>query len=836
MTRALIIPNVTRGTEAAGIINTIGSDLDVSINNVANINSEITIARDGKGSLDARFDSIELNQIVAGGFAASQVSAVVAEGAAIIPLVSGTSFVVNSIVAYKKVNDQVEYRVVTSKDGNNISVTPAVGASGIAENAYISMISESEYQAAQASPHGASISPTLKDAITWSKRYNVISFGAIGDGIQDDTLAIQATIASAILGGGYPVYFPKGSYKVTSQIDFTGTSIISDGAIIKRTDSLPSTYVLSAGGTLGSYTAIDSDALKDQNVIVCTALAASVVTGDLIKIKSNLVFATDPTEGIVQGEMAIVKSVSGNNIYLRTALFDNYLVSNVAQVAKVNPIKFFISGELTVENYPATTLGETRGVLLSYTIGTKIDKLNIRGTSYLGIVLRNCYAPDVNVYSDGVRHTNMTAQTSYGIQIGNSTMFPIVKGVYVGHRHCVTFGGNTAEQGVTWGAKVIGVVGTGADLDAAVFDTHESVGGVEFLGCTAYGGLLNTVRPIAFGLGARYNYVSDCKAINCNNVLRTRDGAHIEDLIITNLVFKDCGTHAIYPKRVGQIKNLVIDGVNGYFASDNGSYAINLEKGSFLKIRINNVSVNNGGLLHINNVANVPAIQSKIILDNCKCDADATLSTADLTRTGITNLNTGVVHIILNNCYVGNRGVGIYNVVDMDALEFNNCNFYGNNRHGQSGSSDLYGLRITKIFFRGGTFRGTTRDVSLSVHGIYNYWQDPGSVMSSFVFVDGISTDEKYIIGNSGGITSASIGLNDLPTTFISYGRRSPEATIVTFSGAKIAVPAVFNCTGTPEGSINAPIGSLCLRSDGGANTTLYVKESGTGSVGWVAK
>lgn len=41
---------------------------------------------------------------------------------------------------------------------------------------------------------------------------------------------------------------------------------------------------------------------------------------------------------------------------------------------------------------------------------------------------------------------------------------------------------------------------------------------------------------------------------------------------------------------------------------------------------------------------------------------------------------------------------------------------------------------------------------------------------------------------------------------------------------------------GTPEGAVTAPIGSLFTRTDGGANTTLYVKESGAGNTGWVAK
>lgn len=45
-----------------------------------------------------------------------------------------------------------------------------------------------------------------------------------------------------------------------------------------------------------------------------------------------------------------------------------------------------------------------------------------------------------------------------------------------------------------------------------------------------------------------------------------------------------------------------------------------------------------------------------------------------------------------------------------------------------------------------------------------------------------------------------------------------------------------FNGTGTPEGAITANIGSTYSRLDGGAGTSFYVKESGVGNTGWVAK
>lgn len=48
--------------------------------------------------------------------------------------------------------------------------------------------------------------------------------------------------------------------------------------------------------------------------------------------------------------------------------------------------------------------------------------------------------------------------------------------------------------------------------------------------------------------------------------------------------------------------------------------------------------------------------------------------------------------------------------------------------------------------------------------------------------------------------------------------------------------PLILSGSGTPESAVAAPIGSMFLRADGGAGTSLYVKESGTGNTGWVAK
>ena len=48
--------------------------------------------------------------------------------------------------------------------------------------------------------------------------------------------------------------------------------------------------------------------------------------------------------------------------------------------------------------------------------------------------------------------------------------------------------------------------------------------------------------------------------------------------------------------------------------------------------------------------------------------------------------------------------------------------------------------------------------------------------------------------------------------------------------------PAIHTGAGTPEAVVTAPIGSTFHRTDGGAGTSFYVKESGSGNTGWIGK
>lgn len=95
-----------------------------------------------------------------------------------------------------------------------------------------------------------------------------------------------------------------------------------------------------------------------------------------------------------------------------------------------------------------------------------------------------------------------------------------------------------------------------------------------------------------------------------------------------------------------------------------------------------------------------------------------------------------------------------------------------------------------------------------------------GNAYSVRTSINGANTFNP-LTNNTGTIGNASLIWSSVAATTLLVGPSSVQFT----SGA-----------GTPEGVVTAPVGSLYTRTNGGANTTLYIKESGTGNTGWVAK
>lgn len=85
--------------------------------------------------------------------------------------------------------------------------------------------------------------------------------------------------------------------------------------------------------------------------------------------------------------------------------------------------------------------------------------------------------------------------------------------------------------------------------------------------------------------------------------------------------------------------------------------------------------------------------------------------------------------------------------------------------------------------------------------------------------------------GSSPGLTLGTLD-NDTSVALFNFDGSDKYYRV---SGGGVGAPGSYVSTGTPEGMITAPIGSMARRTDGGAGTTTYEKESGTGNTGWVA-
>lgn len=94
--------------------------------------------------------------------------------------------------------------------------------------------------------------------------FNVVEFGAVGNGIADDAPAIQAAINAAEAAGGGTVYFPVGVYLV--------------GASVTTTNS--ASLVINLRGEGSDLTIIKADAALDPIVSIQTACTISGLTVD----------------------------------------------------------------------------------------------------------------------------------------------------------------------------------------------------------------------------------------------------------------------------------------------------------------------------------------------------------------------------------------------------------------------------------------------------------------------------------------------------------------------------------------------------------------------------
>lgn len=104
---------------------------------------------------------------------------------------------------------------------------------------------------------------------------NVKDFGAVGDGVADDTAAIQSAIDN-----GNTLYFPEGTYKITSSLDWSVSAFSYGDAILKMSGAFSQLALFDGQDILIeqlNFTGNNSDGTTEANLAVCRIAEGSSI-------------------------------------------------------------------------------------------------------------------------------------------------------------------------------------------------------------------------------------------------------------------------------------------------------------------------------------------------------------------------------------------------------------------------------------------------------------------------------------------------------------------------------------------------------------------------------
>ena len=582
----------------------------------------------------------------------------------------------------------------------------------------------------------------------------------------------------------------------------------------------PEVGAICAKGSISTFKNITSDLAKgDSEISILDVDIANLelAEGNLIKIKSSKIFSPTSGENITQGEIQRIKTITTNKIILENSLEDSYLTSDTSQLARVVSGDYRIQGRIKLIQGGQLT---STGMFINL-CDTPVGEIIVDNAKDSGVLIQDSYAPDLKINTNNIDNEN----TGYGLNVANCVMYGRFTGVSTGSRHAVAFGGAGGIDGVNWGNKVINYTGSmSKDLPSGqithIFDTHKSVGSVQFINCTANG--FNGLGS-GFSVEGKNIEISNCEANNVESIIAI-NGAEIDNVYLVN----NKGTNnkfGVYitdfsgyeegnetPTMIPSIiNNLTINGLdikNDVDINDGG--LLSFEKATINSWTIKNMSaLGIGRFMSIENVTspslNAYNINTEFILPNFG-HADelnnAFLEGYDNIEYNLTNCTTNAPAFFYNrsgnttdlinftNCKSNNPlTYSIYVLGTVISAKFNNCDF----------NEDDAG------YFIGGLEELTVTNTTLN-----------GSDNRGFV-IEASPNLKVFESGNTYNNTGYLRLLKD-------------ENAFQHILQGSITNPTFLIFTGNPEGSQTAV--SPCLGMDRSA-ALMYKKTSGSGNTGW---
>lgn len=313
---------------------------------------------------------------------------------------------------------------------------------------------------------------------------SVKDFGAVGDGVTDDSTAFANAITFAA-STGKRIYAPAGVYILSQAFSTTGDLHIEgdgDSTVFDWSGTVTGgNYGITVSGSLTQIEDIASTASEDS-LTITFASTPSLSVGDVFVIYNPTAYSWSGfREYYKAGEWCQVDGITGNAVSITNPLYDGYAPADVDVYKLTSP-------SVSLRNFRVK--GTTVFGLINISLCDRPLIENVSGYHENNSIVYydRCYMPtaiNLNLFNKG------DGGDDYALAVGNSQHARIIGGNFYARRHAITHGGGDSTGCVSVrDSRVIGAT-LKNDINSGTYsaDYHGNVEDCVFEGCTIYSGI-----------------------------------------------------------------------------------------------------------------------------------------------------------------------------------------------------------------------------------------------------------------------------------------------------------------------------------------------------------